>query len=144
VRQKRGIISALLVFDEGTPITTGKALEDQISVVANLNAFLVFASEMSMLTHPLICVVLDANTAPSPPSPPTTKPLAHPVATKEDIPQVITLEMSKQVIYIQRIHDASLVCVCRRSEKRNVYLDQLEEPINLLHKGEFIYLLHPA
>jgi len=135
------------VFDEGTPITTGKALEDQISVVANLNAFLVFASEMSMLTH-LMSFVFDANITPSPPSP-TNNSLAHPpliitVATKEDIPQVITLEMSKQVIYIQRIHDASLVCVCRRSEKRNVYLDQLEEPINLLHKGEFIYLFHPT
>ena len=46
VRASPGIQNALLVYDDGRTLTTG--LDDQLGVVANLQALLTFCNELSM------------------------------------------------------------------------------------------------
>ncbi|KAL6041759.1 Saccharopine dehydrogenase [Balamuthia mandrillaris] len=103
LKQKRGLLNALLVFDEGRhPITAGK-LEDHVAVVANLQALLTFSSEL--------------------------------MAAKQDAPQVVTLDMSKQVVYLYRLRaNASLVCICRKSVRREAYLEHIHLAATLVEQ----------
>eukprot|EP01087_Luapelamoeba_hula_P021472 TRINITY_DN7517_c0_g1_i1.p1 TRINITY_DN7517_c0_g1~~TRINITY_DN7517_c0_g1_i1.p1 ORF type:complete len:252 (+),score=37.24 TRINITY_DN7517_c0_g1_i1:64-819(+) len=57
------------------------------------------------------------------------------LSSKEDVAQVMTLEMMKQVVLIQRIQNASFVCVCRKSEKRDaIHLTNLRDTAVVLEQ----------
>ena len=50
--------------------------------------------------------------------------------------QSITLEMSEKIVFIHRIRNgrASLVSICKKSIKKSIHLQYIEETVTLLEK----------
>ena len=57
------------------------------------------------------------------------------VKSKES-PEVIQLEMSRQIVYVHRIGESSsLVAICRKSVNPSVYRGSIEKATSTLSKG---------
>lgn len=100
----KGLVSSLLLFDEGQqPVTSGK-LDDHVGVVANLQALITFSDGI--------------------------------MSERQDVAQSITLEMSEKIVFIHRIRNgrASLVSICKKSIKKSIHLQYIEETVTLLEK----------
>jgi len=100
----KGLVSALLLFDEGqNPVTSGK-LDDHVGAVANLQALISFSDGI--------------------------------MSARQDVAQSITLELFEKIVFIHRLRNgrASLVCICKKSIKKSVHLQHIEETVSLLEK----------
>lgn len=60
-----------------------------------------------------------------------------PVQAKKDRPKMMTLEMSKSIVFVYRVADgtSSLVVVCRKSGKPSVYNAAINHAVSMLDKG---------
>lgn len=110
VRASPGIQNALLVYDDGRTLTTG--LDDQLGVVANLQALLTFCNELSKY---LVTLVL----------------------ARQDAVSVVSVEMAKQLVIIHRVGSASLLTICRRNKDPSVYNLAIGTSVDLLDRGTY-------
>jgi len=57
------------------------------------------------------------------------------VVAKKDKPKVISLELSRQVVFVHRIGDASLLSICKKNVKPSVYMPSIEKSVAMLEQG---------
>jgi len=53
---------------------------------------------------------------------------------KKDHPELISMEMNRQIVYIHRVGEASLVAVCKKSAKASLYKPLLLRAVSMLEK----------
>ncbi len=63
------------------------------------------------------------------------------VQTKKDRPETVILEMSRQTVYVDRVGEASLVNICRKSVQPEVYKPVIEKAVIMLDKGNVLFAL---
>eukprot|EP01104_Vermistella_antarctica_P003716 TRINITY_DN1397_c0_g1_i1.p1 TRINITY_DN1397_c0_g1~~TRINITY_DN1397_c0_g1_i1.p1 ORF type:complete len:248 (+),score=59.24 TRINITY_DN1397_c0_g1_i1:523-1266(+) len=102
LQSTKGVEDALFVYDDGQKTYSGGQMDDQLSIIANLQAITTFSSSI--------------------------------MQQKQDVPTSISMDMTRQVVFISRIGDASLVCVCRKAVNRSVYEPSLNQSVIMLSK----------
>jgi len=56
------------------------------------------------------------------------------MASKKERPKLLTLETSRQIVYIHRVGEASLMAICRKSIKSPAYKPAINHAVMMLNK----------
>jgi len=56
------------------------------------------------------------------------------MASKKERPKLLTLETSRQIVYIHRVGEASLMAICRKSIKSPAYKPAINHAVTMLNK----------
>jgi len=97
----RGVIHALVMFDDGTAVMPNQE-EDQLGIVANLQPMITFSTDIMM--------------------------------SKKERPKLLTLDMSRQLVFVHRIGEACLVVVCKKNIKSPNYAPAIDHAVIMLTK----------
>lgn len=131
VQYVRGITHAMVMFEEGTPVMPSTFSDhssyaqsqtssgDQLGIIANLQPLITISNDLSILFYFFLAHQL--------------------VVLRKERPRLITMEMGgNKVVYLHRIGEAYLVCVCKKNVKSPTYEAAINHSVVMLSKGTLL------
>lgn len=135
MRKVRGVHGALAYWKDDRHVEAG-TLEDKIGLMSCIPELIASSSELSLSPfnhHRLHLLILESREVRERSN--YSKKKKKTVAENDDTTRVITLVLSKRLVFIHRLDDVTLLILSRKSFDRETYQSSIEEVENFIGKG---------